>query len=72
MFYKVAKLTFAHSFDHNLSYTNWIEVIQVALETRLEELSNSRSHAYIQLINQKLQAYEVDTMPSSPERELAR
>ena len=39
MFYKVVKLTLIHSFDHNLSSTDWIEVIQIALETRLEYLS---------------------------------
>ena len=47
VFYKVAKLNFVHSFDHNMSFTYQIKVIQVVLQTRLEELTNGRSRGYV-------------------------
>ena len=56
---KVSNRTFVHCFSHISSSTDRIRVIQVGLETRLEELSNDRSHAFIRFLDRKLQPSEV-------------
>ena len=56
---KVSNRTFVHCFSHISSSTYQIRVIQVGLETRLEELSNDRLHAFIRFLDRKLQPSEV-------------
>ena len=48
-------LTNAHYFGHISSSAYRIDVIQVALETRLEYLRNGRSHAPFRCLQLKLQ-----------------
>ena len=56
---KVSNRTFVHCFSHISSSTDRIRVIQFGLETRLEELSNDRSQAFIQFLYRMLQPTEV-------------
>ena len=51
---EMSNLTHVYSFDHISSSTNVNLVILVALESRLEELSNNRSHAPFRFLDQKL------------------
>ena len=59
-------LTTSHYFAHILRYTYWIEVIQVALETRFKELRNGRSHASFQCLKLKIKPREVSPLVQEP------
>ena len=48
---KVSNRTFVHCFSHISISTDRIRVIQVGLETRLEEISNDRLHAFIKFLD---------------------